>query len=140
MIFTSITSEAFDHKNIPNDIHEMNDHIKILPFVDSQDLAHLYSGAKALIFPTLYEGFGLPILEAMKCGTPVLTSTTGSAPEVSGGHALLTNPYEVEEIKLAIEEVVTLNSQKREEARLYANSFTWNKTAENTMKAYAKIV
>jgi glycosyltransferase involved in cell wall biosynthesis len=118
----------------------MGDKIKILPFIESTDLSHLYSGAKALIFPTLYEGFGLPILEAMKCGIPVLTSTTGSAPEVSGGHAVLVNPYDIEDIKLGMEEIVTLNSQKREVARLYANSFTWKKTAENTIAAYSEII
>ena len=118
----------------------MNDHIRILPFIESKDLPHLYSGAKALIFPTLYEGFGLPILEAMKCGTPVLTSKTGSAPEVSGGHALLVNPYDVDEIKSGMEEIITKSLKERETARFYADSFTWKRTAERTLSAYTNFL
>ena len=119
---------------------KMNEHIKILPFIESKDLTHLYSGAKALIFPTLYEGFGLPILEAMKCGTPVLTSKTGSAPEVSGGHALLVNPYDVEDIKEGMEEIIEKPPIEKEKAKLYSEAFTWKRTAEKTLSAYAKFL
>ena len=118
----------------------MSDKIKILPFIKSSDLAHLYSGARALIFPTLYEGFGLPILEAMRCGTPVLTSTTGSAPEISGEHAILVNPYDVDDIQKGMEQVVTMQENLIEKAKEYSQEFTWSQTANKTLKAYESVL
>ena len=124
----------------------LKSHVKILPFIEQNDLPHLYSGAKAFIFPTLYEGFGLPILEAMKCGTPVLTATTGSAPEVAGGHALLVDPYDVESIKEGMAEIITWstnqqeNNERLKQAKVYADSFTWDKTAKETLFTYSKFI
>ena len=69
----------------------------------------LYRGAKALVFPSLYEGFGLPILEAMACGTPVVTSNITSMPEVAGDAALLVDPTSVEQIAEAMKQVVSEN-------------------------------
>ena len=76
----------------------------------------------------------------MKCGTPVLTSKTGSAPEVSGGHALLVNPYDVDEIKSGMEEIITKSSKETETARFYADGFTWKRTAERTLSAYTSFL
>lgn len=95
-------------------------------------LAAYYRGATALVFPSLYEGFGLPPLEAMACGTPALTSTVTSMPETSGDAALLVNPYETDAIVEGIERIVneeTLRSQLIAKGFKQAALYSWNKTA-----------
>lgn len=77
--------------------------VKLLEYVSKQDLLHLYSGAYCFIFPSLYEGFGLPPLEAMSLGCPVITSNVSSLPEVCGDAALYVNPYSTDDIKQAME-------------------------------------
>ncbi|MFS6931853.1 glycosyltransferase family 4 protein [Klebsiella oxytoca] len=74
--------------------------------VTNQKLASLYRGATCLLFPSLYEGFGLPVIESMACGTPVITSNVTSLPEIAGDAALIVNPYEIQEIILAIEQII----------------------------------
>jgi len=73
--------------------HRLHDKVKLLGYVPDKDIPLLYSGALGFVFPTIYEGFGLPILEAMACGTPVLAGCLGSAPEISGGYAVHVDPY-----------------------------------------------
>jgi len=95
----------------------------------------LYSGALAFVYPSLYEGFGLPPLEAMACGTPVLTSNVTSLPEVVGDAGLLVDPYNVEAIAHGIRRLVE-DSALREELKRKglerAKQFTWERTAELT--------
>jgi glycosyltransferase involved in cell wall biosynthesis len=111
----------------------------ILPgYVDDADVAALYSGAEALVFPTLHEGFGFPVLEAMRCGTPVVTSATSSLPEAAGPAALLVNPRDVGAIAAGIEQIVS-DSALRDSliARGFAQAgnFTWGRAAEQAMEA-----
>ncbi len=110
----------------------------ILPgYVTDADVAALYSGALALVFPTLHEGFGFPVLEAMRCGTPVITSTTSSLPEVAGDAALLVNPRDSAAIADALQRVVTDQALRADLiARGYqqAERFTWQQAAEQTLK------
>jgi len=109
----------------------------ILPgYIDDADVAALYSGALALLFPTLHEGFGFPVLEAMRCGTPVITSAVSSLPEVAGDAALLVNPRAIEEIAQAIERILSdLELRAALIARGYrqAQQFTWQRAAEQTL-------
>ncbi|MBN1566000.1 MAG: glycosyltransferase family 4 protein [Anaerolineae bacterium] len=109
----------------------------ILPgYVDDQDVAALYSGALALLFPTLHEGFGFPVLEAMRCGTPVITSTTSSLPEVAGDAALLVNARQTDEIAAAIARVVsddTLRANLIAKGHQQTTSFTWAQAAQHTL-------
>lgn len=116
--------------------YNLSDKVKIIPYAAQHDLVQLYSGARALIFPTIYEGFGLPILEAMRCGTPVLTSTTGAAPEVAGGYAVLVNPLDISAIQQGMEQVVVMDAAKVAAAQHYAQDFTWINTAKKTLQAY----
>lgn len=105
-------------------------------YVADADVAALYSGAQALVFPTLHEGFGFPVLEAMRCGTPVITSNTSSLPEVAGDAALLVNPGDVEEISQAMGRVMTdqaLRADLVTKGYQQAQQFTWRHTAEQTM-------
>jgi len=85
-----------------------------LPFVSDEDLPALYSGADLFVFPSLYEGFGLPPLEAMACGCPVVSSNTSSMPEILGDTCLYFNPYNIEEIGLKIIELIDNNTLKKE--------------------------
>lgn len=101
--------------------------------IPDNELAAYYRGAVALVFPSLYEGFGLPVLEAMGCGTPVLTSNVTSLPEVAGDAALLVDPYDVEAIADGLRRLVengTLREELRQKALARANLFSWDRTAE----------
>ncbi len=100
--------------------------------VPESRLPSLYRGAEALIFPSLYEGFGLPILEAMACGTPVLTANVTAMPETAGGAALLVNPTSVDEIAQAMNRIasdVSLRRHLRDQGLARAKAFRWEKTA-----------
>ncbi|NJR52016.1 MAG: glycosyltransferase family 4 protein [Leptolyngbyaceae cyanobacterium CSU_1_3] len=109
--------------------------IKFLSYVAYADLPTLINQAIALVFPSLCEGFGLPILEAMACGTPVVTSNLSSMPEVAGEAALLVDPYRVEAIAEAMGAIVThstLRSRLRQLSLIQASQFSWAKTAKAT--------
>src|SRR3989338_7616908 len=96
--------------------------------VSDEELPVLYSSARCLVYTTLYEGFGLPILESMACGTPVITSDVSSMPEIAGQAALLVNPANEEEIKKSIHRVLNdkdLNSELTEKGFRRAKEFTW---------------
>ena len=113
--------------------------LKILGFVEKEDLAALYSGAVGFIYPSLYEGFGLPILEAMACGCPVITSNLGSMKEIAGESALLIEPENVESIAGAISKICR-NKKVSEELKIKgfkrAGEFNWQKTASQTLEVY----
>lgn len=110
-------------------------------FVAPEDLPVLYSAAEALIWPSLFEGFGLPVLEAMACGTPVITSNTGSLPEVAGDAAYLVDPRDTEAIAealLRIAEDPATRANLRERGLQRAACFTWKSTAQQTLQSYAR--
>ena len=112
-------------------------------YIDEADKGALYAGAVALVFPSLYEGFGFPVIEAMHCGTPVITSSTSSLPELAGDAAILVNPEEVYTIADALEDVASnegLRQSLREKGYAQAAKFTWEKAAEQAMAALAAAV
>ena len=119
---------------------ELGKHIRLLGYVPDEDLPALYAGAGCFVFPTLYEGFGMPILEAMASGIPVLTSTTGAAPEVSGGLAVSVNPYDVEAIADGIERALGTPDLLLTQARNHAQTFTWERCASQTLAIYRSIL
>src|SRR5262249_50396088 len=96
--------------------------------------------AGCLVFPTLYEGFGLPILEAMASGTPVLTSTTGAAPEITGGLAVIVDPYDVEAIADGIDRALETPATVLAQAREHARTFTWERCANQTLAMYRRLI
>lgn len=114
-----------------------------LGFIDNEDLVALYNLAAVFVMPSLYEGFGLPILEAMSCGCPVITSKEGSLPEVAGEAAFYVDAYSVESIATGIREVFNnrkLQQELAEKGLIQASKFSWQKTAAQTIAFYEKVL
>lgn len=111
-------------------------------YVPDEHLPALYSGAEVFVYPSLYEGFGLPILEAMGAGTAVVTSTATSIPEVAGDAALLIDPHRTDDIARAIVEVMTdaqLRARLREKGTRRAEQFSWPRTAQRTWSVLQQV-
>ncbi len=108
-------------------------------YCDADHLSYLYNKAEVFVFPSLYEGFGLPVIEAMACGCPVITSNVSALPEVSGNAALLVNPYSVDQLAESMEKVL-IDSQLRQRLRadglIRAKEFSWEKSAEQMVEIY----
>jgi len=121
---------------------DLSGHVRFLGFVLDGDLPALYSGATLFLFPSLYEGFGLPALEAMACGTPVVCSNTSNLPEIVGQAALTFDPLDVAEMAARIEEALG-DTTRREEMRAaglrQAAHFSWEETARRTMAVYRSV-
>ena len=118
-------------------------HVRVLGFVPDGDLPALYSGADGLVYPSLIEGFGLPVLEAMRCGTPVLTSSTSSLPEVGGEAALYVHPHSIDEIAAALYKLASrpaLRADLSARGLQRAERFTWARTAEQTLHVYEELL
>lgn len=117
----------------------LKDQVLFPGLVDDEDLPALYSAAELMAYPSLYEGFGLPVLEAMACGTPVVTSNVSSLPEVSGEAALLVNPTDVEAITEAMRRLLQDADLRRQiVARGFeqARQFTWDRAARQLLGMY----
>ena len=107
--------------------------------VSSEDLPALYSGALAFVLPSLYEGFGLPVLEAMSCGAPVITSNTSSLPEVAGNAAILVSPQDLVGLAAAMQRLALdagLRRQMSERGAAQAARFSWERAARETLAVY----
>jgi len=120
----------------------LDDTICFLGPVPEADLPALYSGATLFVFPSLYEGFGLPVLEAMACGTPVVCSNTSSLPEIVGEAALTFDPVDVTAMAAKIEEVLhneALRDEMREKGLRQAAKFSWERTAKETLEVYREV-
>jgi O-antigen biosynthesis alpha-1,3-mannosyltransferase len=116
--------------------------IRSIEGVSEEDLIQLYSSAAAFVFPSLAEGFGLPIIEAMRCGCPVITSNVSCLPEVAGDAAILVDPRSAEEIASAITEISDPDGIRKKLVAMglkQAEKFTWSLTAERTMEVYRNV-
>ncbi|KKQ65285.1 MAG: Glycosyl transferase group 1, partial [Candidatus Shapirobacteria bacterium GW2011_GWF1_38_23] len=123
-------------------IHLKNPYIKILGYIPEKDMVALHASALFLAYPSLYEGFGLPLIKSMKVGVPVLSSTTSSMPEVVGNSGILVNPTSVKEIYLGLHKLLsssTLRKQLSHRAIMISNRFSWDQTALNTLDIYSKL-
>ncbi|RYL93934.1 glycosyltransferase family 1 protein [Sporolactobacillus sp. THM19-2] len=114
----------------------LSNSIYFLDYVSYQELPSLYGGALAFVYPSLYEGFGLPIIEAMACGTPVITSNTSSLREIAGNCALTVNPIDIKEIESKISKII-VNTELRELYRKRglkrALEYDWGKTVDKIL-------
>ncbi len=114
---------------------ELTEQVKFLNYVPSEQFIKMINQATAVVFPSLWEGFGFPVLEAMACGTPVITSNLSSLPEVGGNAVLYVNPYQVKEITEAMETLINdtqLRSHLRTLGFEQAKQFSWEKTGQQT--------
>ncbi|HKP54081.1 MAG TPA: glycosyltransferase family 1 protein [Chloroflexia bacterium] len=112
-------------------------------YVPFEDLPAIYTMAEAMAFPSLYEGFGLPVIEAMACGTPVVTSRSSSLIEVAGDAGMLVDPLSVEEIEDALHRVLNdpaLRADMRYRGLERASNLTWEHTAQATLEVYDKVL
>jgi glycosyltransferase involved in cell wall biosynthesis len=117
----------------------LQDHVRFLGYVPDVDMPALYSSASALVFPSLYEGFGLPVLEAMACGSPVITSNVGATAEVGEGAAILIDPRSVHAIVSALREVLAdeeLRAGLRKRGLARVREFSWARAARETLSVY----
>jgi alpha-1,3-rhamnosyl/mannosyltransferase len=115
--------------------------VTLTGYVPQADLPALYSGADCFIYPSYFEGFGLPPLEAMKCGAPVIVGNRTSLPEVVDDAAVLVDPFEVGDIAAGIAKVIndsTLRSSLRTKGLERARVFDWRETARKTLAVYEK--
>lgn len=117
----------------------LEEHVTFLGRVDLEALPALYNGARLFLYPSLYEGFGLPVVEAMACQTPVITSNVASLPEVGGDAALLIDPHNTPRIAEAITTLLTDPAQcelMRQRGLVHARQFSWDAAAQKTLAIY----
>lgn len=131
--------KGWKNREIMELINRNAHYIKYLGYLNDTDLAKVYNKASLFVFPSLYEGFGLPVLEAMACGTPVITSDCSSLPEVGGDAAIYCNPYSVEDIVCKIDDILR-NDRLRETLKKKgldrAKKFTWEESAMKHMEIF----
>jgi glycosyltransferase involved in cell wall biosynthesis len=117
---------------------DLRSHVRFAGFVPREDLGLWYNAATVFVYPSLYEGFGAPPLEALRCGTPVITSNVASIPEVVGDAAITVDPTNVEALAAALVRVVTdpaLQEELRRRGPVRAAQFSWERTAAGTLQA-----
>lgn len=149
MVGKNLVNEEYDKTN-PwnvdlNRVHELAEgdkNIMRLGFVSDEDLVSIFNLATVFCMPSIYEGFGLPILEAQACGCPVITTKEGSLKEVAGNSAFIVDAFNVESIKEGIKKVFSdekLQKELSEKGFLNSQKFSWKKTAQETINAYKNI-
>lgn len=119
--------------------HRLGEHVRLLGYVDPEELALCYNAADLFVYPSLYEGFGLPVLEAMACGTPVVSSNAASLPEVVGEAGLLVDPLDESQLAEAIGRALNdagLRARLRQAGLERARRFSWTAMAEQTLDIY----
>jgi glycosyltransferase involved in cell wall biosynthesis len=122
--------------------HKLHKYVRFLGYLKDDTLTVLYRLASVFVFPSLYEGFGLPPLEAMASGTPVVTSNVSSLPEVTGDAAVLVDPYDVESIEDGMRRVIddpALAQLLRERGLKRAREFSWAHSVEKTQRVYREV-
>jgi glycosyltransferase involved in cell wall biosynthesis len=120
----------------------VEDKVKFLGYLNQEDLPTLISGAAGLVFPSLYEGFGLPILEAFACECPVLTSRGGATQEVAGGQAILVDAKDTASITTGLKKLVKVRQNDPnliKKARERSRDFTWERAARETLKVFERV-
>ena len=125
-----------------NDIGNIRDHIIMPGYIKNADLPFIYNNAFAFLYTSLRESFGIPLLEAMACGTPVITSNTSSMPEIGGPEVIMVNPQNVQEITekmLLLEKDEALYQKQKEIGIIRAQQFSWKYTAEQLLTVYEDV-
>ena len=131
--------KGWNNKEIMDLINKNKKYIHYLGYISDIELAKVYNLASLFVYPSFYEGFGLPPLEAMACGTPVITSNVSSLPEVGGDAVVYCNPYDVDDIRDKIELVINNENLQKEmiqKGLKRVKQFTWEKSAEKHLKVF----
>jgi glycosyltransferase involved in cell wall biosynthesis len=121
---------------------KIEDKVVFTGYVPEKDLPALYNGACLFVYPSLYEGFGLPVLEAMSCGTPVVTSNVSSMPEIVGDAGILVDPHDVHQLTEGLIKVISddnLGRSLRQRGLERAAHFSWERTARETLQVYYNV-
>ena len=122
--------------------HHLHKHVRFLGYVSDETLASLYRLAAVFVFPSIYEGFGLPPLEAMACGAPVVTSNVSSLPEVTGDAAVLVDPHDTSSIVQGVRRVLSdpvFANQLRQRGPVRARQFSWERSVAKTRDLYERV-
>ena len=125
-----------------NDIGNIRDHIVMPGYIKNVDLPYIYNNAFAFLYTSLRESFGIPLLEAMACGTPVITSNTSSMPEIGGSEVIMVNPLntnEITEMMLLLEKDKALYQKQKDIGIIRAQQFSWEYTAEQLLTVYEDV-
>ena len=120
----------------------VSEYVLTTGYVSEEELVALYNLADVFVYPSLFEGFGLPILESMACGTPVIASCVTSMPEVAGDAGYLVEPESEEQVQAAIERLAhddALRERMRAKGLKHAATFSWRKVAKQTMDVYRRV-
>jgi glycosyltransferase involved in cell wall biosynthesis len=133
-----VGKEGWKAKSIFNTIRtlQLENRINILGYIEINDLPYLYNGAELFVFPSIYEGFGLPVLEALACGVPTICSNASSLPEVGGYAVVYFNPNSVDELHLKMQQVLDSNQLReslKEKSIIQAKKFNWDITAQRSL-------
>ena len=135
--------KGWENKEIMNIVNNNKENIHYLGFINDEELAKVYNLASLFVFPSFYEGFGLPPLEAMACGTPVVSSNLTSMPEVCIDAAVYCDPHDIDDVKNKIELVLrdeNLQNSMIQKGIKRAKQFTWKKSADEHMKVFEKVM
>lgn len=139
LVVTDLAEELIDTWLDKESLSKIKKHIIVLPYIQNDDMPYLYGRATILLYPSLRESFGMPILEAMSCGTPVITSNTSSMPEISGGASILVDPLSKQDIQDSLIEL-TQNHSLLDELRVKgikrASKFSWRIAAKEYLESY----
>ena len=143
--FVIVGNKGWGHVNLEKMIFDYNlkNNVHVMKNVDDKMLAKLYSSAKFLVMPSLYEGFGLPLLEAMSYGTPVLTANNSSMPEVCGDAGLLVDAFDINSIAEGLRAMILnkkLLKNLSNKARLNASRYSWDESSKKLLKAFERAV
>jgi glycosyltransferase involved in cell wall biosynthesis len=142
LLMADLDSSFLDDIVERNHIENIKDQIVIPGYINNADLPYIYNNAFAFLYTSLRESFGIPLLEAMACGTPVITSNTSSMPEIGGPEVLMVNPQEVNEITekmLLLEKDHALYQKQKEIGIKRAQQFSWKYTAEQLLMVYEDV-
>lgn len=120
---------------------DINEKVLFTGYIDNNDMIDLYNASSLFVFPSIYEGFGLPVVEAMQCGVPVITTNVSSLPEVAGDAAVLIDPYDVDGLCESMDNILSDDSYSellREKSLLQAQKFSWGRAAEETYRVLTR--
>jgi glycosyltransferase involved in cell wall biosynthesis len=143
ILIADLSWDYIDGLLTDNKITQIKNHIVAPGYIANDELPYIYNGAFAFLYTSLRESFGIPLLEAMACGTPVITSNTSSMPEIAGDTALLINPEsddEIADMMLKLENDENLYKAQKAYGLERAKMFSWRKTAEKLLTVYKQIL